>query len=165
MYQYRKAAPTDLEAIWDRSIADHRGDPRWIAWKEEYIRYNQSGMGATFVVIHNGRPVGEGTLLFSPQCSAIRGRTQLADGHRTANINALRIRKKHEGKGRISALVRLMEQYAAEHGYTRLTIGVEARETRNLAIYLHWGYDVFVAAEQEEGELVLYYAKNLSDKK
>ncbi len=165
MYQYRNAAPADLEAIWDGSIADHRGDPRWIAWKEEYIRYNQNGMGATFVVLHNGRPVGEGTLLFSPQCSAIRERTQLADGHRTANINALRIRKKHEGLGHISALVRMMEQYAAENGYTHLTIGVEARETRNLAIYLHWGYDVFVTAEREEGELVLYYAKNLSDKK
>lgn len=165
MYQYRKASPADLESIWDRSIADHRGDSHWIAWKEEYIRYNQNGMGATFVVLHNGRPVGEGTLLFSPQCSAIRERTQLADGHRTANINALRIRKKHEGLGHISALVRMMEQYAAENGYTHLTIGVEARETRNLAIYLHWGYDVFVTAEREEGELVLYYAKNLSDKK
>ena len=165
MYQYRKASPADLESIWDRSIADHRGDSHWIAWKEKYIRYNQKGMAATFVVIHNARPVGEGTLLFSPQCSAVRGRTALADGCHTANINALRIRKKHEGRGHISALVRMMEQYAAENGYTHLTIGVEARETRNLAIYLHWGYDVFVTAEREEGELVLYYAKNLSDKK
>lgn len=162
MYQYRKAAPEDLKSIWDSSIADHHGDPQWIAWKAEYIGYNRNGMGATFVVIHNGRPVGEGTLLFSPQCSAIRGRTQLADGHRTANINALRIRKKHEGKGHISALVRMMEQYAAEHGYTRLTIGVEARETRNLAIYLHWGYGELVTSELEEGTLVLYYAKNLN---
>lgn len=92
-------------------------------------------------------PIGEGTLLFSPQCNAIRGRTQLADGRRTANINALRIRKKHEGKGYISALVRMMEQHASENGYTHLTIGVEARETRNLAIYLHWGYDELVTAE------------------
>lgn len=80
MYQYRKATPSDLESVWDRSIADHHGDPRWIAWKEEYIRYNQNGRGATFVVLHNGRPVGEGTLLFSPQCSAIRGgRSSLTD--------------------------------------------------------------------------------------
>lgn len=162
MTEYRKATQKDLEVLWDKNISDHHGDPQWIAWKEEYIQYNQSGMGATFAVIHNGRSVGEGTLLFSPECSAIRGRTQLADGRRTANINALRIRKKHEGKGHISALVRMMEQYAAEHGYTRLTIGVEARETRNLAIYLHWGYNELVTAEQEDGELVLYYAKNLN---
>ena len=165
MYQYRQATPEDLERLWTASIAEHRGDPRYPAWKEEFIHYNQTGMGATFAVIHNGRPIGEGTLLFSPQCSAIRGRTHLADGRRTANINALRIRKKHEGKGHISALVRLMERYAAESGYTRLTIGVQARETRNLAIYLHWGYDTLVTAEQEEGELILYYAKNLNGEK
>lgn len=33
-----------------------------------------------------------------------------------------------------------MEEYAGSLGYNRLTIGVEARETRNLAIYLHWGF-------------------------
>lgn len=162
MTEFRKATQKDLEVLWDKNISDYRGDPQWIAWKSEYIGYNRSGMGTTFAVIHNGRPVGEGTLLFSPECSAIRGRTALVDGCRTANINALRIRKKHEGKGYISALVRMMEQYAAEHGYTHLTIGVEARETRNLAIYLHWGYDELVTAEYEDGELVLYYAKNLN---
>lgn len=124
MYQYRKAAPDDLKFLWNKNIADHRSDPQWIAWKAEYIGYNRSGMGTTFAVIHNGRPVGEGTLLFSPECSAIRGRTVLADGCCTVNINALRIRKKHKGKGYISALVRMMEQYAAKHGYTNLTISV-----------------------------------------
>lgn len=54
MNQYRKATPLDLERLCARSIADHRGDPQWIAWKEEFIRYNQTGMGATFAVIHNG---------------------------------------------------------------------------------------------------------------
>lgn len=56
----------------------------------------------------------------------------------------------------------MMEQYADENGYTYLPIGVEARETRNLAIYLYWGYDELVTAGQEDGELVLYYAKNLN---
>lgn len=55
----------------------------------------------------------------------------------------------------------MMESYAAEHGYTFLTIGVEARETRNLGIYLHWGYDEFVTTENQEGQLVLYYRKKL----
>lgn len=164
MNQYRKATPLDLERLWARSITDHRGDPQWIAWKEEFIRYNQTGMGATFAVIHNGHPIGEGTLLFSPQCGAIRGRTELADNRHTANINALRIQKRYEGQGHISALVRLMEEYAESRGCTRLTIGVEARETRNLAIYLHWGFTELVTAEEEDGELVLYYAKNLAIK-
>ena len=34
---------------------------------------------------------------------------------------------------------------SGEAGYQRLTIGVEAHMTRNLGIYLHWGYDEFQA--------------------
>ena len=54
-----------------------------------------------------------------------------------------------------------MEAYAKEHGYARLTIGVEAQEARNLAIYLHWGYQEFVMSEMDGDALVLYYAKAL----
>lgn len=161
LFEYRKAALGDLQAIWDMNIAENPGDPRWPLWKEEYISYHQNGRATTYVVLCDGKPVGEGTLIFSPQCKAIRGRTMLADHERTANINALRIRKEHEGKGHISSLVRLMEKEAREQGYTRLTIGVEARKTRNLAIYLHWGYREYVLAEKEDGELILYYAKVL----
>lgn len=157
----RKATLEDLESLWNQNIAENPGDSRWVSWKEKFIAYNQNGQGQTFAVLCDGHPVGEGTLLFSPACSAIAGRTELADHRTVANINALRIRKEYEGKGHISALVRLMEQYAAENGYTRLTIGVEAQETRNLGIYLHWGYNRLVHAETEDGVLVLYYAKDL----
>ena len=161
MAEYRKATMQDLEHLWNTNIAENPDDPRWAGWKQEYISLNQSGKGCTFTVVTDGEPIGEGTLLFSPDCGAIACRGDLADGSATANINALRIRKTHEGKGHISALVRLMESYAAEHGITRLTIGVEAKETRNTAIYLHWGYTDFVTHAIEDGELVLYYAKNL----
>lgn len=160
-YEYREATLDDLERIWDMNIADNADKKRWIAWKNEYISYNQSGKALTFVILCDGEPVGEGTLLFSAECGAIGGRTVLADDTNVANINGLRIRKEHEGKGHISALVRKMESYAVKNGYTHLTIGVEATETRNLAIYRHWGYDQFVMSETENGELVLYYKKNL----
>ena len=163
MSEYRKATLEDLEQIWNMNIADNVGDERWLAWKREYIGYNQSGEAVTFVVICDGHPVGEGTLLFSPACKAISGRTVLADGAKIANVNALRIRKEYEGQGHISAMMRGMEDYALAHGYTQLTIGVEAKETRNLAIYLHWGYDRFVLSEVEDGELILYYAKDLKN--
>lgn len=161
MFEYRKATLNDLETIWNMNIADNDGDVRWVKWKDEYISYNQSGKAATFVVVCDGRPVAEGTLLFSADCGAIRGRSALADNIHTANVNALRIRKEYEGQGHISAMMRMMEAYAAELAYTRLTIGVEAKETRNLAIYLHWGYDKLVMSETEDDELVLYYAKEL----
>ena len=161
MAEYRRATIQDLEHLWNTNIAENPNDPSWASWKQEYISCNQTGKACTFAVVTDNEPVGEGTLLFSPDCSAITGRTQLANGSTVANINALRIRKPYEGQGHISNLVRLMESYAAEHGITRLTIGVEAKETRNLAIYLHWGYTDFVTHAVEDGELVLYYAKNL----
>jgi len=160
-YEYHQATPTELEALWNANVAANPDDPRWLRWKEEYLSYNASGMARTYTVICDGAPVGEGTLLFDPRCSAVEGRTDLADGQKIANVNALRIRKAHEGQGHISALVRMMEQDAAAAGYTALTIGVDACEARNLAIYLHWGYRKLVCWEVEDGELVLYYQKTL----
>ena len=158
---YRKATGEDLERLWNFQIAQNPGDDRYLRWKAQFIADNRSGAAATFAVIIDGEPIGEGTLLFSPECRAIRGRTSLADGKTTANINALRIRKEYEGKGHISNLVRLMEDTAREMGFSRITIGVEETELRNRAIYAHWGYVNLVMTEEDDGTQVLYYAKEL----
>lgn len=161
MFRYEEASPDMLNAVWDKNIAEHTGDEQWKHWKEEYISYNSNGSAKTFIVSYDGSPVGEETLLFSPQCSAVRGRLELANGNDTANLNALRIDKRFEGGGHISKLVKIMEKYAFDRGFRHITIGVEARETRNLSIYLHWGYNRFVTSCGEEGALVLYYQKDL----
>ena len=160
-YQYRIATQEDLERIWAKDIADNPGDANWLRWRDEYFRYNREGQAVTFVVVYNGDSVGQGTLLFDPACSAIRGRKLLADGDHITNVNALRIEKAHEGQGHISRIVHMMEQHAKECGYDRITIGVEAAETRNLGIYLHWKYLEFVMADVEDDTLVLYYGKEL----
>lgn len=156
-----EATPGLLEKIWDYNIANNPDEPDWVRWKREYIGYNADGMAKTFMVLADGEPVGEGTLILSPECKAVIGRPALADGKTTANVNALRIRKEFEGQGHISRMMRAMEEYAKSIGITRLTIGVEAAETRNLAIYLHWGYTDFVCSTGEDGTLVLYYGKNI----
>lgn len=161
MFEYRIATEADLEALWEANIRRHPNDLRWVRWRDEYIGYNRASRAYTFAVIHDGAPVGEGTLLFDPTVKAIGGRLMLADGKTTTNVNALRIEKRFEGQGHISALIRLMEQHAREMAFSRITIGVEAAETRNLAIYLHWGYDQLVHYAIEDGELVLYYQKSL----
>ena len=161
MTDYRKATLEDLEQIWNRSIQENPDDPRYLRWKQEFIANNISGAAATFVICIDGDCVGEGTLLLSPECRAIRGRTCLCDGRTSTNINALRIRKPFEGQGPISKLVKTMESYARSIGLTSITIGVEAAETRNLSIYLHWGFDYFLMHEEEDGALVLYYEKTL----
>jgi len=161
-FTYRLATLQDLEVIWNKNIADNPKDERWIHWKEEYIGYNKTGMAQTFVVVCGDEPVGECTLILSPECNAVNGRLELANGKEVANINALRIAKECEGQGHISKLMACVEDYAKEQGIKSLTIGVEAKETRNLAIYLHWGYDSFVMSETEDDELVLYYRKDIN---
>ena len=156
------ATAEELEAAWNYNIETHPTDPQWVVWKEQFIAYNRSGMARTYVITHGRQPVGEATLLLSPDCTAIRGRLDLADGAYTANINGLRIQKPYEGRGYVSALIKQLEQDAARSGITRITIGVEAAETRNLGIYLHWGYNRFLRSETEDGALVLYYGKDLA---
>ena len=161
MFFYKKADLKDLERIWDRNISDNPGDDRYIRWKKQFIDDNQRGAAATFVILNKDEPVGEGTLLLSPDCRAIRGRTELCDGVQIANINALRIQPEFEGQGHISKLMQEIENYAKSIGIRQITIGVEAAETRNLGIYLHWGYNKLVMHETEDGELILYYGKQI----
>ena len=158
---YRLATPQDLELIWNKNIEENLEDIRWVQWKEEYIHYNKNGMAQTYVVVCDEEPVGECTLILSPECNAVRGRLELADGKTVANINALRIAKEYEGQGHISKLMAYVEEAAKVQNIRALTIGVEAKETRNLGIYLHWGYDKFIMSETEEEEPVLYYRKEI----
>ncbi|MED9905121.1 MAG: GNAT family N-acetyltransferase [Lachnospiraceae bacterium] len=159
--EYRQTTDEELEVLWEQNVAEHNYDACWIDWKKEFVENNRSGKAVTFAVLCNGDAVGEGTLLLSPDCNAIAGRKTLCDGKAIANVNALRIQKEYEGKGHISKLMRAIEQYAIEKGIQKLTIGVEAKETRNLAIYLHFGFNEFLLSELEEGELVLYFGKPL----
>lgn len=158
---YRVASLQDLEQVWAYNVAAHPKDPRWQHWAQEYIGYNMDGRAVTFVAMCDQEPIGEVTLLIDQSCSAIDGNTLLADRQNIANINALRVRKPWEGQGHASSLVRCAETYAAEHGFRELTIGVDANETRNIGIYLHWNYDKYVCFEIENNIPVLYYAKTL----
>lgn len=162
-FEYRIATAEDLEQLWTYNITRNPDEPAWVRWKEQYIGYNRGGQGITFAVVCGGEAVGEGTLLLWPGCSAIQGRLDLADGKTVGNVNALRIRKAYEGQGHISRMVKMLEEHARSLGLERLTIGVEANEARNLAIYLHWGYNRLVRWEEEDGALILYYEKNLTE--
>lgn len=161
MIKYRKATLEDLEKIWNKDIANNIGEDCWVRWKGQYIEYNKTGKAITFVVVDNNEPVGQITVLFSSDCSAVKNRPMLCDGKTIANMNAFRIDKKYEGQGHISKLVKMAEEYAKERGVTYLSIGSEAKESRNLAIYLHFGYTEFITSFVEDGNLVLFYGKKI----
>lgn len=159
MIVYRQATFEDLEKIWNKDIEKNNNEECWVRWKHQYIDYNKTGKAKTFVVLDNNDPIGQITILFSTECSAVKNRPMLCDGKSIANMNAFRIDEKYEGKGYISKLVKMAEQYAKEKGMKFLTIGSEAKESRNLAIYLHFGYSKFITSFVEDNELVLFYGK------
>ena len=157
---YRKASIEDLNRIWDKDIQDNQGDGRYIAWKNDFIKANIENNIATFVAIDK-EPVGQISLVFNPNNLKSVNNKLLANKKDIANMATFRIEKSYEGQGHISKLVKLAEDYAKSKGITKLTIGVEAKETRTLGIYLHWGYNKFICSEIIDGELVLFYSKNL----
>jgi len=106
MITYQKATIELLNQIWDMNISMHPNDERWVRWKKLTIEENKKGFASTYVILDDGKPIGEGTLLFDECCRAIKGRSQLASNDKICNINALRILKSYEGKGYVSRLLK-----------------------------------------------------------
>ncbi len=163
---YRIATILDLENVWNKDINKHPDDDRYIRWKKEYIDYNENDEAKTFVAINdNNEVIGQITLILKTNVKAVLNKNKLCDGKSVCNMNAFRCDKEYEGKGHISKLVKLAENYARSIGYKYITIGSEARETRNLSIYFHFGYTEFLMSEVDDSEqdcpLVLYYGKSL----
>ena len=165
MVEYRMATIEDLISVWDKDIEKNPGDNRWKRWKKEYIDYNKNNELKTFVAVDNGEVIAQISVVLKTNVKAVRGKEALCDGRIIANMNAFRCDKEYEGKGHISKLVKMGEEYARKLGYTYMSIGSEARESRNLAIYLHFGYTNFIMSEiddeEENSPLVLYCRKEL----
>lgn len=163
---YREAIIEDLENVWNKDIRENPNDDRWIRWKKEYIKHNEEGNLKTFVAVNDDNDViAQISVVFSSKVKCVKGKRKLCDDKRICNMNAFRCDEEYEGQGHISKLVKMGEEYARNKGYKYITIGSEARETRNLSIYFHFGYKTFLMYEIDESEedkpLVLYYGKNL----
>ena len=161
MFNYRRATLEDLEKIWNKDIQDNLDDNRYIRWKEEFIKANKKNNLVTFVVLNDDDPVGQVSIVLNKNNIKVECRDMLCDGKDTAYLSTFRIEKPFEGQGHISKLVKLAENYARVINIKYLTIGSEAKESRNLAIYLHFGYNEFITFDNSEEELVLFYKKKL----
>ena len=154
--QYRPVTREEFDILWDRNIGENPEEPMWPIWRQRFRQRIDLGQAVTFGVILDGDPVGEGTLELDTGKDP-----RLCDGKTTAYLSALRIRKEFEGMGHISRLVKTMEEQVRSLGYNTLTIGVEESEVRNRAIYRYWGYVNHIMTETQDGEQVLYFAKEL----
>jgi GNAT superfamily N-acetyltransferase len=152
----------DLNYVWDKDINKHSYEKeKWIRWKDEFINNYKNGIIKTFVAEVNGDIIAQITVATSPLAiSDVNVRDLLCD-QSMAYMMAFRCDKEYEGKGHISKLVKLGEQYAKENGFQYTTIGSEVKESRNLAIYLHFGYTEYIAHSFCENELEVFYKKKL----
>lgn len=163
-FVYRIATIEDLEQVWNKDIKRHPDDNRWAIWKIEYIEYNKNNEAKTFVAVNeNGKVISQLTLVLKENVKDVKGKRKLCDGKSIANFNAFRTDKKYQGQGHISRLVRLAEDWAIKNSIKKITIGVEASNSKNISIYFHLGFTEFVMYEfdEEENELILYYSKDL----
>ena len=154
--EYRVITDREFELLWDRNMAEDPDEPMWPVWRQRFRQRIDRGQAITFGVILDGDPVGEGTLELDTGKDP-----RLCNGKDTAYLSALRIRREFEGQGHISRLVKVIEAHAKRLGFSQMTVGVEAAQERNLAIYRHWGYEKLVMSQPDGEELVLYYGKSI----
>ena len=161
MFIYRKATMNDLNTIWDKDIKSHIDDKRYVKWKKSFIEANKNGDIITFVVLNENDPIGQCSIVLNKENIKFECKDLLCAGNEKAYLSTIRIDKQYEGQGHISKLVKTVETFAKKKGFSYLTIGVEAKESRNLAIYLHFGYTQFISSEIEDDALILFYQKPL----
>ncbi len=161
MFSYKKASLDELDKIWDKDIEENRDDKRYITWKKEFIDAASKGDIVTFVILCDDDPIGQCSIVINKNNIKNPCRDLLCDGENKVYLSTLRIEKQFEGQGHISKLVKVAEKYAKDRGFSSITIGSEAQESRNLAIYLHFGYTKFVTSCVEDNSLILFYEKSL----
>ena len=161
MINYRRATIEDLEKIWDKDIQANSDNERYLRWKDEFIEANKLENIVTFVILNDDDPIGQASLVLNKNNIKFKCRDLLCDGRERAYLSTLRIEKSFEGQGHISKLIKTIENFAKNKSIKFLTIGVEAKETRNLSIYLHFEYNEFITSETDD-DPILFYQKKLS---
>lgn len=114
------------------------------------------------MVVADDDPVGQATLVLLKDVIDTEIKDILCNDRDTAYISTVRIEKQFEAQGHISKLFKLMEKTAADMDIKYLTIGCEATMTRNLAIYLHFGYTEYQTSITDDGDLILFFRKALT---
>ena len=162
--EYRRATLNDLISVWDKDIKRNNFDQTWVRWKNEYIDYNKNEELITFVAVDGDDVIAQISIVLKDNVKAVINKPFLCNEN-TINMNAFRCDKKYEGQGHISKLVSMGEEYAKSLGDKYASIGANAKNTRNLQIYFHFGYTEFLkAVEEVDGKdlaTVLYYRKEL----
>ncbi len=160
-YICKIASLDEMEAKWNYEISNHKNNENRIIWKNEAIERFKNGQSITYYGVLNGKIISEATAMFDK--SIVQNGENLVDKN-TAYLCAFRTVKKHQGKGYFSKLFRFMIDDLKDRSYTKVTLGVEPSDKKNLAIYQKYGFSEYIKSAQEkypDGTVIAvdYYAK------
>ena len=155
----------EMERKWNYQIATSSETNRanWIFWKKEAILHYQKGDSISYYGILNDEIICEATAMLNPD--VVQNSKDLVDDV-TAYLCAFRTIPDQQGQGYFSKLFCYMIDDLKERGFTKVTLGVEPNEQKNLEIYQHYGFTEYIKRGIEQypdGTTIQvdYYAKTL----
>lgn len=161
----------EINIKWDYEIAAHPGDNSWIIWKSNFIKNIESGTRVSYYGILKGVTITEATVVISEKDENIQNKN-MPVGDKIAYLTAFRTVEPYQGKGYFSKLYKYMENDLKSRGFTKVTLGIEPCEVKNMKIYFNRIFDAFIKTAYEkypphsegtepEKIMVNYYSKNL----
>ena len=171
-YICKLATIEEMEENWNYLIKIHPNDNAWKVYKEKAIKDFLDGNSIVYYGILNGRIISEATAMIS-NLDVINTEGLIDD--KTIYLSAFRTVKEYQTKGFFSKLYRFMENDLEKRGYTRLILGVEPNEVKNIMIYFKYGFTNYIKSSYEEEPakneneaprkvLINYYSKDLKNK-
>lgn len=144
-----KIAPlSDIEKRWDTLIKNHPDNPNWSIWKNDTIINNQNNYRISYYGYLDGEIISEATAIISPLDTAISNSEKLISKD-MAYLTAFRTDSKYQNKGYFSKLYKFMEEDLKNRGFTKLSLGVEPQEVKNMMIYFKYGFTNYIKTATE----------------
>lgn len=157
----------------DYEINRHPGNNIWVEFKERAIKNFKKGNSITYIGILNDEIICEATAII--KFEGFKGDINNPEGLLTNNmvyLSGFRTNKEFEGKGYFSEMFKYMENDLKTRGYTKMSLGVEPCEVRNMQIYFHWGFTNYIKTTMEhlptkdeksrpQEEIINYYYKEI----
>lgn len=160
----RVASSEEMSRKWDDEISRHpESKENWIIWKNEAIENAEKRYSIPYYGYLKDSIICEATAMILPD--KVQNSAGLVDEH-TAYLCAFRTVFEYQGLGYFSKLFHYIIDDLRNKGYTKVTLGVEPDDEKNLKIYKHFGFDEFIKQGKEsfpDGTVidVIYYGKKI----
>lgn len=144
-----KIAPlSDIEKRWDTLIKNHPNNPNWSIWKNDTTINNKNNYRISYYGYLDGLIITEATAIISPLDTTISNSEKLISND-MAYLTAFRTDSKYQNKGYFSKLYKYMEEDLKSRGFTKLSLGVEPQEVKNMMIYFKYGFTNYIKTATE----------------